>query len=59
VIGLWNYGGDLVKAAKVITGDEGYPICVSLAEAVARVSLRNPSAKPESKTDAMVAEARV
>jgi hypothetical protein len=59
VIGLWNYGGDLVKAAKVITGDDGYPICVSLAEAVARVSLRSPSAKPESKTDAMVAEARV
>jgi len=59
VIGLWNYGGDLVKAAKVITGDQGYPICVTLAEAVARVSLRDPSARPESKTDAIVAEARV
>ncbi|HTU51033.1 MAG TPA: AI-2E family transporter [Acidobacteriaceae bacterium] len=59
VIGLWNYSGDLGKAAKVITGDEGNPICITLAEAVERVSLRNPSAKPERKTDAAVAEARV
>ena len=59
VIGLWSYSGDLEKAAKVITGDQGYPICVSLAEAVARVGLRNSSAKPESKPDATVAEARV
>ncbi|MGB6112085.1 MAG: AI-2E family transporter [Acidobacteriaceae bacterium] len=59
VIGLWNHSGDLAKAAKVITGDQGYPVCVTLAEAVERVSLRNPSAKPEQKTDAAVAEARV
>jgi hypothetical protein len=59
VIGLWNYGGDLVKAAKVITGDPGYPICVTLAEADARVCRRDPSAKPEHNPDAMVAEARV
>ena len=49
VIGLWNYSGDLAKAAKVITGEEGNPICVTLAEAVERVSLRDPSAKPERK----------
>jgi predicted PurR-regulated permease PerM len=59
LIGLWNYGGDLAKAAKVITGDQEYPICVTLAEAVARVSRREAPAKPERKTDAMVAEARV
>ncbi len=59
VIGLWNHSGDLEKAAKVITGDEGNPICVTLAEAVERVGLRHPSAKPEQKTDAAVAEARV
>jgi len=59
IIGLWNHSGDLAKAAKVITGDEGNPICVTLAEAVERVSLRDPSAKPERKTDAEVAEARV
>lgn len=59
VIGLWNYSGDLAKAAKVITGDEGNSICVTLAEAVERVSLRDPSAKPERKADAVVAEARV
>lgn len=59
VIGLWNHSGDIAKAAKVITGDESNPICVTLAEAVERVSLRDPSAKPESKTDAVVAEARV
>ena len=54
-----DHSGDLAKAAKVITGDQGYPVCVTLAEAVERVSLRNPSAKPEQKTDAAVAEARV
>ncbi|MGC1871386.1 MAG: AI-2E family transporter [Acidobacteriaceae bacterium] len=59
VIGLWNYSGDLEKAAKVITGDEGNSICVTLAEAVERVGLRDPSAKAERKTDAAVAEARV
>jgi predicted PurR-regulated permease PerM len=59
VIGLWNYGGDLEKAARVITGNQRYPICVTLAEAVARVGLRDPSAKPESQPDATVAEARV
>jgi predicted PurR-regulated permease PerM/methylmalonyl-CoA mutase cobalamin-binding subunit len=59
VIGLWNHSGDLAKAAKVITGDEGNPICVTLAEAVERVSLRNRSAKPNQKTDAVVTEARV
>jgi len=59
VIGLWNYSGDLAKAAKVITGDEGYPICVTLAEAVERISLRDPSAKPERKAEAVVAEASV
>lgn len=59
IIGLWNHSGDLAKAAKVITGDEGNPICVTLAEAVERVSLRDPSVKPEQKTDALVAEARV
>ena len=59
VIGLWNHSGDLAKAAKVITGDEGNPICVTLAEAVERVGLRYPSAKPEQKIDAAVEEARV
>lgn len=59
VIGLWNHSGDLAKAAKVITGDEGNPICVTLAEAVERVSLRDPSTEPVRKTDAAVAEARV
>jgi predicted PurR-regulated permease PerM len=59
VIGLWNHSGDLAKAAKVITGDEGIPICVTLAEAVERVSLRNASAKPDGKTNAAVTEARV
>ena len=59
VIGLWNYSGDLAKAAKVITGDEGNLVCVTLAEVVERVSLREPSAKPATKTDAPVAEARV
>ena len=59
VIGLWNHSGDIAKAARVITGDEGNPICVTLAEAVERVGFRNPSAKPERRTDAEVAEARV
>ena len=59
VIGLWNYSGDLAKAAKVITGDEGNLVCVTLAEVVERVSLHEPSAKPATKTDAPVAEARV
>jgi hypothetical protein len=63
VIGLWNHSGDLAKAARVITGDEGKPICVTLAEAVERVGLRDPDAKPAEKpaekTDAAVAEARV
>jgi predicted PurR-regulated permease PerM len=59
VIGLWNYSGDLAKAAKVITGDEGNLVCVTLAEAVERVSLRDPSAKPQRKTDAAIVEARV
>ena len=59
VIGLWNHSGDLVKAAKVITGDEGNPICVTLAEAVERVGLRDPVAESKEKTDAIVAEARV
>ena len=59
VVGLWNHSGDLAKAAKVITGDEANPVCVTLAEAVERVSLRDPSAKPKRKTDAEVAEARV
>jgi predicted PurR-regulated permease PerM/methylmalonyl-CoA mutase cobalamin-binding subunit len=59
VIGLWNHSGDLAKAAKVITGDEGTPICVTLAEAVERVSLRDPAAKPVATIDAVVAEARV
>ncbi len=63
VIGLWNHSGDLAKAARVITGDEGKPICVTLAEAVERVGLRDPSAKPiekpVKKTGAVVAEARV
>ncbi len=59
VIGLWNHSGDLAKAARVITGDEGNPICVTLAEAVERISLRDPSVEPERITDAGVAEARV
>ncbi len=59
IIGLWNHSGDLAKAAKVITGDPGNPICVTLAQAVERVSLREPSAESERKTDAAVAEARV
>ena len=53
------HSGDLAKAAKVITGDEGNPICVTLAEVVERVSFRDSSGKPERKTDAAVAEARV
>jgi predicted PurR-regulated permease PerM len=59
IVGLWNHSGDIAKAAKVITGDEGYPICVTLAEAVERVGARDPSPEPERKTDAGVAEARV
>ena len=45
VIGLWNHAGDIGKAAKVITGDEQNPICVTLAEAVERVGFADPSAK--------------
>ncbi len=59
VIGLWNHSGNFAKAARVITGDEGNPICVTLAEAVERITLRDPSVEPERKTDAGVAEARV
>ena len=49
VIGLWNYSGDLAKAAKVITGDEGNPVCVTLAEVVERVSLREPSRSQQQR----------
>jgi predicted PurR-regulated permease PerM len=59
IIGLWNHSGDIAKAARVITGDPGNPICVTLAEAVERISHRDASAEPERKTDADVAEARV
>ncbi len=58
-IGLWNHSGELSKAAKVITGDAGIPICVTLAEVVERVGHPDPLVKPERKTDAVVAEARV
>jgi predicted PurR-regulated permease PerM len=59
IIGLWNHSGDLAKAARVITGDEGNPICTTLAEAVQRASLLEPSARQQSAIDAVVVEARV
>ncbi|MHB1937949.1 MAG: AI-2E family transporter [Acidobacteriaceae bacterium] len=56
VIGLWNHTGDLAKAARVITGDEGIQICTTLAEAVLRVSFTELLTGPQAASDAVVEE---
>jgi predicted PurR-regulated permease PerM len=43
VIGLWNYTGDLEKAAKSITGEEGNRISTTVDQVVQRVSLPDSS----------------
>jgi hypothetical protein len=42
IIGLWNYTGDLDKAASVISGEKGNFVCTTLAQAVQRVSGLDP-----------------
>jgi hypothetical protein len=48
VIGLWNYTGDLEKAAKSITGEVGNRICTTLAQVLQRVSLPDPAVQPSA-----------
>jgi hypothetical protein len=52
VIGLWNYTGDLEKAAKVITGEEGNRICTTLAQVVQRISPPDPVAQTPAADNA-------
>ena len=58
IIALWNYTGDLEKAAKVITGEEGNQICTTLAQAVQRVGLPDPAAQTSAADNADVPAVR-
>ncbi len=58
IIGLWNYTGDLEKAAKVITGEEENQICTTLAQVVQRVSLPDPAAQTSAADNADVPAVR-
>ncbi|HZC42690.1 MAG TPA: AI-2E family transporter [Acidobacteriaceae bacterium] len=59
IIGLWNYSGDLTKAAKVITGDPDHAICVTLAEVVERAGLPDPTVKRNRERQEEIAGAHV
>ena len=52
IIGLWNYTGDLDKAAKVLSTENENSICTTLAQAVQRVNPSDPGALPDVPRDA-------
>lgn len=47
IIGLWNYGGDTVKAANEISGGEQDRACTTLAQVVLQTSLIPAAVSPD------------
>ncbi|MGH9616722.1 MAG: AI-2E family transporter, partial [Acidobacteriaceae bacterium] len=56
VIGLWDYSGDLEKAAKVTTGEQEIRICTTLAQAVERIGVPETAPPSQPSLEPNVAE---